>query len=73
MVVRLRIAALALTIAVALLVVLAATATASAAPSKRIGPVCTPKQYKAHPRKCVIVVYPKAPGKHLPVAPTPQP
>ena len=46
---------------IALAVVLAALLVAlpAQAATRKPGPVCTPKVAKKHPKRCVIIVYPK--------------
>lgn len=52
-----RIGVLFITLAVVLAVLLVALPAQAA--SRKPGPVCTPKVAKKHPKRCVIIVYPK--------------
>lgn len=56
-----RIAAAFFALALALTVILLAPPV-QAHPGHKVGPVCTAKQAKKHPGKCIVILTPKAPA-----------
>ena len=57
-----RITAIAFLILAVAGLVLLLTTPAHAHPGHKVGPVCTAKQAKAHPTKCVVVLVPGNPA-----------